>query len=159
MVTFELVPALAAGLVGTAVMTFLMTVGRSMGMTSMDIALLVGSMATDDEHSARRLGSAVHWMMGTIVFGVVYAVVFVLLDSAAAVTGSLIGVVHALILGALVMPMMASVHPRMQGEADELHLASPGFFGVGFGRGTPFGLVLGHAVYGLVVALVYSTLL
>ncbi len=39
-----------------------------------------------------------------------------------------------------------------------LRIASPGFFGVNYGRGTSTGLLMGHAVYGLVVALIYGAL-
>lgn len=156
--TFELLPALAAGLVGTAAMTILMTMGRSTGMTSMDIALLMGSMFTDDEGRARRIGTVLHWMMGTVVFGIAYGLLFVALDSDAVVTGLLIGMVHALALGLVGLPMMGAIHPRMRGGGGELVLARPGFFGVGFGAGTPVGLLMGHAVFGAVVALVYAAL-
>lgn len=65
-------------------------------------------------------------------------------------------------------PTMGSAHPRMESAAafsgettyeprpGSLRIASPGFFGVNYGSGTPMGLLMGHAVYGLAVALVYG---
>lgn len=156
---FELLPALIAGFVGTAAMTIMMMMGKSMGMTTMDIALISGGMIAKDEKSARVIGNFVHWiMMGTIVFGIVYALLFQALDSAGAGTGLIIGIVHGLIVGVMAMPMMGAIHPRMQPVADGFHLDSPGFMGVSYGKGTPAGLIVGHALYGLVVALVYLAL-
>lgn len=68
-----------------------------------------------------------------------------------------------------VMPMMGSMHPRMKpaevlggamvrSDATGMRIAEPGFFGRNYGGGTPMGLIMGHAVYGLVFALVYSAL-
>ena len=157
---FELVPALVAGFVGTAAMTMMMIMGKSMGMTTMDIALIAGGMMAKDERRARILGNFVHWIvMGTVVFGIVYALLFQALDSAGVVPGLVIGIVHGLVVGAMAMPMMGAIHPRMQPLADGFHLDSPGFMGVSYGRGTPVGLIAGHAIYGLVVALVYSALI
>ena len=157
MVGFDLVPALAAGFVGTLAMTALMMAGRATGMTSMDMPLLIGGMVSNDERKARGIGMVVHvLMMGTVVFGVTYALLFAAFDSDAALTGLLIGVVHGLIFGLLVLPMMPAIHPRMKVSASGFHLDRPGVLGVGYGKGTALGIVMAHAVYGLVVALVYA---
>lgn len=99
----ELVPALVAGFTGTVAMTAMMMMGKSMGMTSMDIALITGGMMTDDEAKARRIGMMIHLViMGTIVFGIGYGLLFQAFDSTSVVTGVLIGVVHGLVVGALI---------------------------------------------------------
>ena len=159
-VDFELVPALIAGLTGTVAMTAMMMIGKSMGMTSMDIALITGGMMTDDEAKARKVGMMIHIvMMGTIVFGIAYTLLFRAFDSTSAATGLLIGAIHGIVVGAMAMPMMGVIHPRMQAAGQGFHLDSPGFMGVQYGKGTPAGLLMGHAIYGLVVALVYGALI
>ena len=156
---FELVSALIAGLTGAVAMTVMMMMGKSMGMTTMDIALISGGMMTKDEEKARRIGMMIHLVvMGTIAFGIGYALLFQAFDSVGAATGLSIGAFHGLVVGMMAMPMMGAIHPRMQPAAEGFHLDSPGFMGVAYGKGTPVGLVMGHAVYGLVVALVYRAL-
>jgi hypothetical protein len=62
------------------------------------------------------------------------------------------------VVGAVAMPMMGAVHPRMSGSGDGFRLGAPGFMGIGYGKGTPMGLLVGHLIYGVVVALVYAAL-
>lgn len=152
---FDLLPALIAGFVGTVAMTM----GKSMGMTTMDIALIGGGMMSGDERKARRAGMFIHLIvMGTLVFGSIYAFLFQALESASWVTGLIVGVVHGAVVGIMAMPMMGAIHPRMMPAAEGFQLDPPGIMGVNYGRGTPLGLLMGHAVYGVVVALVYSGL-
>ncbi|MDQ3217984.1 MAG: hypothetical protein M3Q18_09095 [Actinomycetota bacterium] len=156
---FDLLPALIAGFVGTVAMTVGMTMGKSMGMTTMDIALIGGGMMSGDERKARRAGMFIHLIvMGTLVFGSIYAFLFQALESASWVTGLIVGVVHGAVVGIMAMPMMGAIHPRMMPAAEGFQLDPPGIMGVNYGRGTPLGLLMGHAVYGVVVALVYSGL-
>jgi uncharacterized membrane protein YagU involved in acid resistance len=105
--------------------------------------------------------------MGTIVFGIVYGFLFTTLDSSSLVTGVALGAVHGLLVGAIGMPMMPRMHPRMTAAADgpaadtsggTVVLSEPGFFGSRWGAMTPVGLVMGHVVYGIIVALVYGVL-
>jgi len=158
-VEFELLPALIAGFSGTVAMTLGMTMGKSMGMTTMDIALISGGMMSGDERKARRAGMFIHLIvMGTLVFGSIYAFLFQALESASWVTGLIVGVVHGAVVGIMAMPMMGAIHPRMKPAAEGFQLDPPGIMGVNYGKGTPLGLLMGHAVYGVVVALVYSGL-
>jgi uncharacterized membrane protein YagU involved in acid resistance len=123
----------------------------------MDIALLVGGMLTRDEPRARRIGLALHVVvMGTIVFGIAYALLFQALDSDSLLTGLVVGLVHGLLVGVVGMPMMAAIHPRMRADAGGFTIETPGVFGVRYGGGTPLGLIMGHAVYGIVTAIVYG---
>lgn len=58
---------------------------------------------------------------------------------------------------ALLAGLVAAV--AMTTDADgEVRLLAPGLFAKNYGVMTPVGLVIGHVVYGLVVALVYSAL-
>lgn len=165
---FNLIAGWVGGFVGTVAMTLLMKMGTSMGnMPPMPV--IQGAMFTDDEGTARKIGMFTHViMMGTLIFGTTYAALFAAFGTASWLTGVLIGLVHAVVAGAIGFPMMGSAHPRMESAAafsgdttyearpGSLRIASPGFFGVNYGSGTPMGLLMGHAVYGLVVALVYG---
>jgi uncharacterized membrane protein YagU involved in acid resistance len=167
---FSLLGALVAGLVATLVMSPLMRMASAMGMTQMPpMPLVTGAMISGDRRTAVSAGIAIHYvMMGTVVFGLIYAVIFAAAGSASVLTGLLVGLVHAVVVGAMAMPVMPAMHPRMghqpvtvgagvgQPDTGEVQLSSPGFFGVRWGAMTPMGLVIGHLVYGLVVALVYQ---
>lgn len=108
-------------------------------------------------------------MMGTLIFGTLYAALFSALGTADWWVGALIGVVHGVVAGML-MAMMGARHPRMEpagafkggdtvrSDAGQLRIAAPGAFGKNYGGKTPMGLIVGHVVYGVVVALVYSAL-
>ncbi len=168
----NLVAGWVGGFVGTVAMTVLMKMGTSMGMSNMPpMPVIQGAMFTDDESTARRIGLFMHFIvMGTLVFGTVYAGLFVVVGSASWLTGLIIGLVHAVVAGAIGFPMMGSMHPRMEGAAafsgettyearpGSLRIEEPGFFGVNYGSGTPVGLLMGHAAFGIVVALVYGAL-
>lgn len=115
------------------------------------------------------LAGVVAGLAGTIVFGLGYAALFVALDDASVLTGLLIGVGHGIVAG-VAMAMMGAMHPRMDppplggnGEvvttvAGEVRLVEPGLFAKNYGPMTPVGLLMGHAAYGVVVALIYAAL-
>lgn len=165
----EIFPALVAGLVATVVMSALMAASRAMNLTEMPaMPLFIGGMMAPDPGRAKAVGAVIHYLvMGTLVFGLLYVWLFSLLDSASWVTGGLIGLAHGVLVG-MMMPLMSSMHPRIgtgvgnqtdqSGDASRLEFSDPGWFGVGWGRMTPMGLVVGHVVYGVVFALMYSVL-
>ena len=171
--TFNLLAALLAGLAGTIAMTAMMQGATAMGMTNMpSMTLIQGTMLTDDVDKANRIGVVTHVvMMGTIVFGIGYALLFSALGEASLLTGALVGLGHGIVAG-LAMAMMGSMHPRMtaptsttRSEGDvltitggEATLVAPGIFAKNYGPMTPVGLVMGHVVFGVVVALVYTAI-
>ncbi|MEX1043272.1 MAG: hypothetical protein WD020_01410 [Acidimicrobiia bacterium] len=167
--TFELFPALVAGLVATLVMSAMMTMSASAGMTRMPpMTLVTGAMMSGDPDRARRIGAMIHYVvLGTIVFGIAYGALFTAFGSSSVLTGILIGAVHGVVVGAIGMPMMPAMHPRMTADSDgpavdtsdgTVVLSAPGFFGARWGAMTPMGLIVGHVVYGLIAALVYGAL-
>lgn len=169
MITFNIGAALLAGFIGSIAMTILMQMSGAMGMTRMPaMPLIQGSMVTGDPSRAKKIGLVTHiLMMGTVVFGLIYAALFVVFDDAGALTGILIGLAHGIVAG-IAMAGMGSMHPRMEAPSlsgqqpavtergGEVRLLEPGLFAKNYGPMTPMGLVIGHVVYGLVVALVYS---
>lgn len=87
---FSIVAALVAGLAATAVMSVMMKMAGAAGMTDMPpMELVTGSMMSGDLGTAQRIGIMVHWgVMGTVVFGIGYALLFTLLDSAGVGVGA-----------------------------------------------------------------------
>ena len=139
----NVIGAIIAGLVGTAVMTLLMMIAPKMGMPKMDIMGMLGSMFTENETSARAIGAVVHFMMGAI-FGIIYALLWGLgIGQITVLWGIIFGIVHAIIV-IVVMPMMMRMHPRPPEMAG--------------GPMVSIGQLMGHAVFGIVVALVYGAL-
>ncbi|EST38271.1 hypothetical protein N566_08350 [Streptomycetaceae bacterium MP113-05] len=111
-------------------MTVVMVMGRMMGMTSMEIALISGGMMTGDERRARILGMVVHLVvMGTVVFGLLYAARFHGTDPATWLAGQVIGLVHGLAVGVMAMPVMDAVHPRTSGTGGGFPAGRTGLHG------------------------------
>jgi len=177
MVEFDLVAALVGGFVGTVVMTAMMMASKKAGMSDMPpMPLVLGSMMSGDRKKAMGIGGMLHLIvMGTIVFGIGYGLLFDALNNDDWWVGALIGAVHGVLVGAVFMPMMPSVHPRMSKELvgtgarggsqteavdanGDVQLAAPGLMGANWGGMTPAGLVLGHVVYGGVLALLYNAI-
>lgn len=137
----DLIGAIVAGLAGTAVMTVLMTMAPMMGMPKMDIMGMLGSMFTANKGTATGLGFVMHFMMGA-AFAIIYALLWNAgIGSVTALWGLIFGAVHAVIV-IMIMPMMVGMHPRPP-EMES-------------GPMTMVGQLMGHLVYGLVVALVYA---
>lgn len=127
--------------------------------------IMMGSMFTGDEARAKALGAMIHYvMMGTVAFGILYALLYGAFDSVEWWVGVAIGIVHGLVVGLVAMPMMPAMHPRMVAgepiapQVGEIRLSPSGVMGKNWGAMTPLGVVMGHAVYGLVHALSYGAL-
>ena len=171
MVQFSLEAALVAGLAGTFAMSAMMTMASRAGITEMPpMPLVIGSMVTGDRSRARLMGAFVHYLvMGTVVFGIIYGLLFTAFGSDGWLTGVVMGAVHGVLVGAVILPMMGAVHPRMSvaspaaaGDSapgsGELRLPAPGAMGIRWGGMTPLGLIVGHVIFGLVAAIAYGAL-
>lgn len=146
---FNVVAALLGGLIGAVVMTALMMMAPRMGMPEMDMPALLGSMFTVSLN--RRLGWLMHLDMG-MIFGVIYGLLFSAIRENIFLLGVIIGNAHWLIAGFLTagMPM---IHAGIQSG----QVPYPGMYMLKLGGVKEFlGGLIGHVVYGLVVALVYG---
>ena len=125
--------AIAAGVVGTAVMTVVSVyVAPMMGMPRMNPAeMLAGQMGGN-----MMMGWAAHFLVG-VVLAVIYAVVAVGLPGPVVVRGALFGIAPWLVAQAVIMPMMG-----MGMFSGSMMLAG--------------GSLIGHLLYGAVVGLVYG---
>lgn len=146
----NVIAAVVAGLVGTAVMTILMIVAPQMGMPKMDMPALLGSMFGAPGN--KTLGLVMHFMMG-IVFAVIYAALFsTIAGTSIILLGALFGVAHWLVVG-LMTGMMPMLHVGIKSG----QVQAPGIYMTGLGGMLGFvGGLMGHIVFGLVVGLVYG---
>ena len=146
----NIIGAIVAGVVGTIVMSMIMLMAPMMGMPKMAIWEMLGSMFSKDGNNV--LGWAMHFMMG-VIFAIIYAALWAFgIGSATWVNGLVFGAVHWLIAGL----MMGGV-PMMHAGVKAGTVKAPGLYMTANGGMMSFvGGLIGHAVYGLVVALVYG---
>jgi hypothetical protein len=144
--------AIFAGVIGTAVFSMVMWLSPRMGMPRMAIWELLGSMFAKDGN--RAFGWIAHFMMGTI-FAIIYAALWSAgLGSANAASGALFGIVHWLAVGQA-MGMVPMMHAGIRAGT----VQAPGVYMVSGGGLMSFmGGLAGHVVYGVVVGLVYGAL-
>ena len=144
----DLLGIVVAGLVGTVVVTALMYAGPLIRMPKVDIAQVIGSMALHPGRTAFAMGILVHLVMG-IVFAGVYAAVWNGFDNNVTWwSGLVFGAVHANIAAAS-LAMVITTHKEVKSWRPTSLL-------LGGARGMT-GMIMGHLLYGLIVAMVYGT--
>lgn len=162
---------IVAGGAGTIAMTAMMMMGTAMGMTRMNMGLMLGSMFARRRADAELIGWPMHLMMG-LAFGFVYALLWWAFEPAQASDawwyGLIFGGVHG-VVAMVAMPMMSAMHPRTDGvpapggappgDGESVSLPRFGFGGTGFGPMTPLGIEVGHLIFGGVWGLVFWALL
>ena len=147
--------ALAGGAVGTILLTSGLRIAQEVGLTRMDIPLLLGTVFTDRRGRASVIGYVVHFANG-LVFALAYYAVFRAVGHAGWLFGAALGVVHACLAGgALLTVLLPAVHPRMgtpwtDSEETPL-LEAPGFLLRNYGRRTLTWTLVGHVLYGAIV--------
>ena len=147
--------ALAGGLVGAVVLATGLRVAQEVGLTRMDIPLLLGTVFTENRRRASFIGYAVHVVNG-LLFALLYAAVFAAVGRADWLFGLALGAVHAAFAGgALVNGLLPVVHPRMAtpwSDAEETPLLeAPGFMLFNYGRQTALVTFVLHLAYGAIV--------
>ncbi|MBI4337026.1 MAG: hypothetical protein HY683_04265 [Chloroflexi bacterium] len=136
-----------AGLVGTAVMTMLMYSAPVMGMPKMNIAQTLGTMVLPQGSSAFIMGMMMHMVNG-VIFVAIYAAVWNAFgNNVTWWSGLIFGAVHSLV-AAVGMGMLMGIHKEVKAG----RLPSP----MSGGTKGMAGMVMGHLLFGLVVALVYG---
>jgi hypothetical protein len=147
--------ALAGGFVGTVVLTTGLRLAQELGLTRMDIPLLLGTMFSEDRARANVVGYAFHFLNG-LLFSLLYAAVFFSVDQAGWLFGGALGLVHAAFAGgALVNILLPAVHPRMgtrwSDAKDSPILEPPGFMLRNYGRHSALAAIVAHVTYGAIV--------
>jgi hypothetical protein len=147
--------ALVGGVVGTIVLTSGLRVAQELGVTRMDIPLLLGTIFTDRRDRASVIGYVIHFFNG-LLFALAYYGVFRAVGHAGWLFGAALGLVHAALAGgALLTVLLPAVHPRMGTpwtDAEETPLLeAPGFLLANYGRRTVIWTLFGHIVFGAIV--------
>ena len=130
---------LIAGFIATVVLSALMLMKKSMGvMPELDPIGMISAMA-----GARSpiIGWIGHFAIGTVFWGIGFAIVSRYLPGPYWARGVVFGVAAWLMMMIVVMPM-----------------ADAGFFGLGLGMTVPVAALILHAVYGAVLGIVYGLL-
>jgi hypothetical protein len=152
--------AIAAGFVGTLVMTTIIRAASELGQTRMDLALLLGTAVTANRRKARAIGYVFHFVLG-IAFAVAYGGFFVIIGRGGWWIGALLGALHAIFDGTvLVNVLLPVVHPRIgtpETAANEIALIEPpGFLMLNYGRSTFLVMLIAHVAYGAAVGLIIT---
>jgi hypothetical protein len=150
--------ALLWGFVATIILTALMAGAQGLGFSRMSIPFLLGTMLTPDRDRAPLIGFVVHLVDGWL-FAFVYVAAFESWGEATWWLGAITGLVHAVGVLTIGMPLLPGVHPRMasehRGPEPTRALEPPGFLALNYGRGTPAITVVAHVLYGAVLGAFY----
>ena len=146
----NIIGAIEAGLVGTVVMSMVIAMAPQMGMPKMAIWEMLSTMFNKEGNVG--LGWIMHFMMGAI-FAIIYAALWAAgIGSATWVSGVVFGAVHWLAAG-----LMIGGVPMMHAGVKAGTVKAPGVYMMSAGGMMAFvGGLIGHVIYGLVVALVYG---
>jgi hypothetical protein len=150
--------AIAAGFVATLVMTTIMRGASQFGFTRIDFALLLGTTVSDNRRKARAYGYVFHFVVG-ILFALAYAAFFRITGRGGWIVGALLGTVHAVFDGTvLVNVLLPVVHPRIataETAANDIALIEPpGFLLLNYGRNSFIVALIAHIAFGIVIGLI-----
>lgn len=149
--TIDIWAAVIAGLAGTAIMTGMMLFGRQLNLPAVDAHGILGHV--NHPQQASPLGYIAHFLLGAL-FAIGYAFVFEVTSFNIYLLGAVLGTIHWLAVGwmfGLAPIMHAGMKSGLIEETGPYMLKSLGV--AGFIAG-----LIGHIVFGLVVAVVYSAL-
>ena len=138
------------GLVATTILTAMMQIGQLTGFSRMDLPLILGLIVTGKPDLARFAGFVIHLINGQ-VFALVYAGAFWLIGRSAWWLGAGFGLIHGLLALTVLLPIAASVHPRMATDRSGPALGGlepPGPLALNYGRETPIIALIAHVLYG-----------
>ena len=134
--------AIIAGSTGRMAMILLIYGGPLIGLPRWDVVSMLGSLAAPNKQEAVTLGGAIHFTVG-IAFAIIYTALWSIgIGSATWWWGLIFGAVHGLLVILLLLVFL-----RMFSQLSEL-INEPRVMATIF---------LNHLVFGLVVAVVYST--
>lgn len=143
--------AFLAGVVGGAVMSALMFLGRAGLGLDVDLEMLMGTVFLERGAAAWLLGLGMHLMMSGLI-GVGYALAFErVTQKASAGIGAAFSVVHMLVAG----PVMGGVVPLVHRLVPE-QMPGPGYFLAHHGAAGVATFVVLHLVFGAVVGALYA---
>ena len=146
------------GFAATVVLTATMSAGQLLRLTRMSLPYMLGTMVTARRERAQVAGFLMHLVNGWL-FAVVYAAAFESWGSANWWLGATIGLVHAVFVLLVGMPLLPSLHPRMaslvRGPTPTRLLEPPGFLAMHYGRRTSVSVIVAHLLYGGILGAFY----
>ena len=144
------------GFIATAALTGVMVGAQMLGLTRLDLPLMLGTVVTEDPDKARVYGFLIHLGVGQ-GFALGYAAAFAALGTATWWLGGLLGVVHVGVVLTVLVPWFAGVNPNMAspraGRSSTASLEPPGPFGLNYGPRTPAVAIAAHVVYGVALGI------
>ena len=145
----NLLAVVVAGLAGTISISMVMAMAPKMGMPKMDIVAMLSTMFGKPN---LMMGWIMHFMMG-IIFALIYAFLWSNgIVGSNWIGGLIFGAVHWLVVG-MVMGMIPMMHTGIKSG----DVQAPGMWMTNNGGMMAFvGGLIGHMVFGLVVALIYN---
>ena len=150
--------AIAGGVIGTLAMATITKAASELGLSRMDLALLLGTVVSANRRKARAFGYVFHFLIG-IVFAEAYGAFFEIIGRSSWQLGALLGALHAIFTATvLVSVLLPVVHPRMatpDTAANKITLIEPpGFLMLNYGRSTFVVTLVAHLAYGALVGLI-----
>lgn len=147
--------ALAGGFAGTLVLTSVLRAASEARLTRMDLPFLLGTIVTADRRRAKAVGYAAHFGAG-MVFALIYRPLFTAAGRAGWRLGAVFGLVHgAFASTALVNVLLPAIHPRMGSPMTSVNesplIEAPGFLMLNYGRSTAVVSLTAHILYGAIV--------
>jgi uncharacterized membrane protein YagU involved in acid resistance len=153
-VTAQWEPIVLWGLVATVAMTTVLQGSQGLGLTRLSLPFLLGTAMTGRRAWASAAGF-ITYMVGGWVFAVLYFLIMFGLGMTHWWVGAILGLVHAVFLLVVLLPLLPSLHPRMaseyDGPDDVRRLEPPGFMGSNYGYRTPLTTIVGHVLYGAIL--------
>ena len=144
---------LRAGALGFAAITAPMYVSRVMGLSKLDLPLLLGMLVLPSGWPARLAGLLPHTAGSMIVFPLIYGSIFrAARVQPSARAGMNVAAFHWLLSG--VALWLVGLNPRLEredtsdGATRDHRVGSPGAFALNYGAFTAVSFALGHLLYG-----------
>src|SRR5207253_8955630 len=142
------------GLCISLVLECILSVSQGFGVSRMSVPYLLGTMFTPDRDRAKLIGIFFHFLNGWI-FSLIYVAVFESLGRSTWWLGGLFGIVQAIFVLAVALPVLPALHPRVANEqygpTIERQLEPPGFFGLHYGIRTPISVLIAHTIFGMIL--------
>src|SRR5919201_905672 len=147
------------GFASTVVLTSILAGSQGIGMTRMNIPYMLGTIFTPDRDRAKFIGFFFHFLNG-YAFSLIYVAAFHALGRSTWWFGGLIGLVQAIFVLTMLLPIVPALHPRManeqRGPTVVRQLEPPGFLGLHYGWQTPISVLVAHALFGAILGAFYS---
>jgi hypothetical protein len=145
--------AINAGFLGAVAMTVFMIALRTLGVTSLNLEILLGSMVTStSDIGSWGLGFLIHLIAGAL-FGIVYGLIMESLGRTGWVVGVGIAAVHAVLSG-LALPLIGAAHPLVRSG----QIPAPGLFASALGGMGVVLFIALHLIFGAIVGRTYVAL-